>query len=250
MQRFRQLGFEVAILLLATTGFASQLAILRNGFSIRHERCTTVGGVTRLYTGSDATSYVDISNAEIDHFEIDTPPAPTPTAPTPRLASPMSIDQIVGQASDTHKMDPDLINTVIQAESGFNIRAVSQKGAQGLMQLMPVTASNLGITNPFDPEANVEGGTRYLRFLLEKYNYDLVKALAAYNAGPERVDRYHGVPPYYETQAYVARIIRDYNRKKRAEQKSATTRAAKPATTTAKARTTTPPHCRSSRPDR
>ena len=226
MKRSRQLGFGVAILLMATASFASQLAILRNGFSIQHERRTAVGGATRLYTGS---GYVDVPTAEIDHFELDTPPTPAPLAPPPAPASPMSIDQIVAQASAMHKMDSDLINSVIKAESGFNIRAVSRKGAQGLMQLMPGTATTLGITNPFDPEANVEGGTRYLRLLLEKYNYDLVKARAAYNAGPEQVDRYHGVPPYYETQAYVARIVRDYNRKKLAEQKAVKTRAPHPA---------------------
>jgi membrane-bound lytic murein transglycosylase MltF len=85
------------------------------------------------------------------------------------------------------------------------------------MQLMPQTASQLGVANSFDPNANVEGGTRYLRELLEKYNFDVVKALAAYNAGPKRVDQYHGVPPYYETHAYIARIIRDFNRQKLAE---------------------------------
>ena len=88
------------------------------------------------------------------------------------------------------------------------------------MQLMPQTASRLGVGNSFDPSANVEGGTRYLRELLERYNFDLIKALAAYNAGPQRVEQYHGVPPYYETQAYVARIIRDFNRKKLAERKA------------------------------
>src|SRR5258708_22543072 len=85
------------------------------------------------------------------------------------------------------------------------------------MQLMPQTASQLGVANPFDPNANVEGGTKYLRELLEKYNFDAVKALAAYNAGSRRVDHYDGVPPYYETRAYVARIIRDFNRQKLAE---------------------------------
>jgi len=85
------------------------------------------------------------------------------------------------------------------------------------MQLMPQTASQLGVTNSFDPKANVDGGTKYLRELLEKYNYDVVKTLAAYNAGPQRVEQYHGVPPYYETRAYIARIIRDFNRKKLAE---------------------------------
>ena len=92
-----------------------------------------------------------------------------------------------------------------------------RKGAQGLMQLMPGTASQLGVPNAFDPEANVEGGTKYLRELLERYNFDLVKALAAYNAGPQRVEQFGGVPPYYETRAYVARVVRDFNKKKAAQ---------------------------------
>ena len=103
------------------------------------------------------------------------------------------------------------------------------------MQLMPGTASKLGVSNAFDPRANVEGGTRYLSELLERYNFDVIKALAAYNAGPQRVQQYGGVPPYYETRTYVARIVRDYNRKKIAERKAAAatakaTRSQKPAT--------------------
>ena len=237
MQRYSQLGLEVASLLLATTSFASQLAILCNGFSIRHEQRSMIGGVTRLYTGSDATSYIDIPTTDIDHFELDIPRAPVPVAPDPLSPNPMTIDQIIGQASDTYKIDSDLINTIIKMESDFNIGAVSPKGAQGLMQLMPGTANDLGITNAWDPKANVDGGTRYLRFLLEKYNFDLVKALAAYNAGPERVDRFHGVPPYYETHAYVARIVRDYNRKKLAESKALKTRTPRATTIAAQART-------------
>ena len=89
------------------------------------------------------------------------------------------------------------------------------------MQLMPKTASQLGVANPFDPKANVDGGARYLRELIERYNFDLVKALAAYNAGPKRVEQYGGVPPYRETRAYVARIVRDFNKKKIAQQKLA-----------------------------
>ena len=113
------------------------------------------------------------------------------------------------------------MNSVIKAESGFNVQAVSPKGARGLMQLMPGTASQLGVPNAFDPQANVEGGTKYLRELLERYNFDLVKALAAYNAGPQRVEQFGGVPPYYETRAYVARIVKDFNKKKAAQQKAA-----------------------------
>lgn len=202
--------------LLATTPcFAAELAVLCNGFSIRYERRSVVGSVTRLYTGPNTANYVDIPNTSIDHFEADTsPPQAIQPEPTTQPAIRQSIDEIVAEASDMQKVDPDFIKSVIKAESGFNIRAISPKGAQGLMQLMPATASNLGITNPFDAKANVHGGTRYIRFLLEKYKYDAVKALAAYNAGPGRVDRYGGLPPYYETRIYVTRIIQDFNRRK------------------------------------
>jgi len=95
------------------------------------------------------------------------------------------------------------------------------------MQLMPGTASQLGVPNAFDPQANVEGGTKYLRELLERYNFDLVKALAAYNAGPQRVEQFGGVPPYYETRAYVARVVKDFNKKKAAQEKAASSSSAK-----------------------
>jgi soluble lytic murein transglycosylase-like protein len=92
------------------------------------------------------------------------------------------------------------------------------------MQLMPATAALLGVSNPFDPKANVEAGTAYLSQLLDQYNNDPIKALAAYNAGPQRVQQYHGVPPYRETKAYVARIVRDFNAKKKAQAKASQTK--------------------------
>ena len=104
----------------------------------------------------------------------------------------VDLNEAVNSASGRYRLDPDLVNSVIKAESGFNVRAVSPKGAQGLMQLMPGTASQLGVPNAFDPQANIEGGTKYLRELLERYNFDLVKALAAYNAGPQRVEQFGG----------------------------------------------------------
>ena len=152
-----------------------------------------------------------------------------PSLERQRIVCPLlNLDDVVASASGRYRLDPDLVNSVIKAESGFNARAVSPKGARGLMQLMPATASTLGVPNAFDPRANVEGGTKYLRELLERYNFDLVKALAAYNAGPLRVEQYKGVPPYYETRAYVARVVRDFNKKKAAQQNTAASDKPKP----------------------
>src|SRR5205823_9173669 len=179
----------VAFLLAAVSLSASDVAILRNGFSIHHEWREVLGAVTRLYVVADGSSYVDVSTDQIDHFEKDFSLPPSAT----KHESPKNLDEIINTISDRHHLDPDLINSVIHAESAFNPRAVSPKGAQGLMQLMPGTASQLGVRNAFDPHDNVEGGTSYLRQLLEQYNFDLIKALAAYNAGPHRVQRYRGV---------------------------------------------------------
>src|SRR5579863_5923343 len=157
--------------------FAADLAILRNGFSIRHERREVRGSVTRLYLSADKSGYVDVPNSEIERFERDLSPAAN--------SGSRGVTDLVNTASSRYHLDPDLVNSVIHAESGFDPKAVSSKGAQGLMQLMPGTASQLGVGNAFDPGANVEGGTRYLRQLLQRYDFDLIKALAAYNAGPQ-----------------------------------------------------------------
>jgi soluble lytic murein transglycosylase-like protein len=224
-------GWTVIIALLAMSALpclAADSAVLRNGFSIRHERRQVIATMTRLYLNAEGSSFVDVPTAEIDHFEAaaDEPASSLKTQvsidsvkhPTDlNVNHPVDLNEVVESASGTYRMDPDLVNSVIRAESGFNVRAVSPKGAQGLMQLMPQTASQLGVQNAFDPQANVEGGTRYLRELLERYDFDLIKALAAYNAGPQRVEQYGGVPPYYETKAYVARIVRDFNKKKLAQ---------------------------------
>jgi soluble lytic murein transglycosylase-like protein len=238
---FKKFGLAVALLLLAMPALGTDLAILHNGFSIRHERRETVGLVTRLYFGT-GKDYVDIATNQIERFEKDMSPSVAPSlvptaapaaSPTvaPTLAparsaklqplKPQELNEVIHSISDRNHLDPDFVSSVIHAESGFNQHAVSPKGAQGLMQLMPGTASKLGVSNAFDPRANVEGGTRYLSELLQRYNFDVIKALAAYNAGPGRVQQYGGVPPYYETRTYVARIVRDYNRKKIAERKAA-----------------------------
>jgi hypothetical protein len=227
-RHFRWLGIIVALAVLALPCLGAEVAVLKNGFSIKHERREILGDVTRLYVNADGSSFVDVPTSEIEHFEAasDEPasvpvknvPSKTPDFPVPPAAN---LSDVVNEASGRYRLDPDLVNSVIKAESDFHVRAVSPKGAQGLMQLMPGTASQLGVSNAFDAQANVEGGTKYLRELLERYNFDLVKALAAYNAGPQRVEQFGGVPPYYETRAYVARIVKDFNKKKIAQGKTA-----------------------------
>jgi soluble lytic murein transglycosylase-like protein len=122
------------------------------------------------------------------------------------------IEEMLREVSARYHVDPALIRAVIETESNWNSSAVSRKGALGLMQLVPETAQQLGVENAFDPKQNLDGGVRYLRLLLERYNGDLDKALAAYNAGPGAVDRAGGVPRYSETRAYVQKVTASYFR--------------------------------------
>lgn len=198
-------------------------AVLANGFSIRHLRRQALGATTRLWLGDAATGYVDVPAEQIVRFEqeeIAPPLAPAPPMPAPTGPPRLTPQQAIADAGARHQIDPEFITSVVRAESAFNPRAVSPKGAQGLMQLMPQTASLLGVADSFDPAANVDAGTRHLRELLLTYRGDVPRALAAYNAGAQRVAQYGGVPPYSETRAYVNRIIRDYNRHKLAAGKN------------------------------
>ena len=246
MSNFLKSG--VLLIALATAAWASDApapgvqviydAVLRNGFTIRHDHQEKLQDVTRLYLSADPNGgFVEVPTEEIvsvDRQEIPLPPAP-------EAATREDMERWVNSASGQHRVDADLIRSVIKAESGFNTRAVSPKGAQGLMQLMPGTASQLGVKDAFAANQNIEGGTRYLRDLLVLYNDDMAKALAAYNAGPQRVTQYHGVPPYRETHAYVARVIKDFNRTKLAARTvNQSSKASSPRTQTMKQAATKP----------
>lgn len=140
------------------------------------------------------------------------PASPVPTVPaqpasTGKNESPASLDGLISKASSRYGVDERLIRSVIQTESNFDADVVSHAGAQGLMQLMPATARGLGVENPFDPEQNIMGGTKYIKQMLDRYNNDPSLALAAYNAGPGNVDKYGGIPPFRETENYVSKVL-------------------------------------------
>jgi len=123
-------------------------------------------------------------------------------------------DDIIKKAQNKYGVEFSLIKAVIQVESGFNPKAVSKKGAKGLMQIMPINYKNLLVKDPFNPSQNIMGGTLYLQRLLKRYKYKLPLALAAYNAGPQAVDKYKRIPPYKETQNYVRKVMETYSRYK------------------------------------
>ncbi len=118
-----------------------------------------------------------------------------------------SIEPMIARHSDAQNLDPKLVRALIQAESGYNVKAVSNKGAIGLMQLMPDTASELNISNPYDPDQNIKGGTMYLRQMLDHFAGKVELAIAAYNAGPGAVEKHGGIPPFAETRDYVKRVL-------------------------------------------
>ena len=190
--------------------FAGEYAVLATGSRIHVASHESAGSKVRLYLGSGS---IEMDSAAIAEFEADdAPPPPAPRAvpaPGPSVAAVLSPQQMADNAANKYGLPPKLVRSVMKAESGFAVDAVSPKGAQGLMQLMPGTAQTLGV-DARDPAQNVDAGARYLRELLEKYNGGLRHALAAYNAGPGVVDRYRGVPPFSETINYVNRIEREW----------------------------------------
>ena len=206
----RRIG--LLLCLAATPAFAGEYAVLSSGARLHIDRHEADGAKVRLFHGS---GFVEMGSALVSGFEDDgVVPAPAPVIPETALAptpapevrvAPVIPQELADAAADKYGLPRELVRSVMAAESGMAPGAVSPKGAIGLMQLMPGTAQVLGV-NPYDPAQNVDAGARYLRDLLEKYNFGLRHALAAYNAGPGAVDKYNGVPPYRETINYVGKI--------------------------------------------
>jgi hypothetical protein len=218
-RRLVAMAAAATLLSVAVHAHAAERVTLRNGFALRCDHHALVDGHMRLYLSAGEDNYIEFAPGEIADFEkIPDPPAPAPAAPpkpSHRSAglTPADLHEMLARAGTEHNLDVDLLASVVKEESNGNAHAVSHAGAQGLMQLMPGTAADLGVHDSFQPEQNVRGGSTYLDELLTKYHDNLALALAAYNAGPDAVDKYHGIPPYHETRAYVARVIHEFNRR-------------------------------------
>jgi soluble lytic murein transglycosylase-like protein len=203
-----------ALALLSSSAFAGEYAVLTTGARIRADRHETDGGKVRLYSGQ---GYVEMDASRVQSFEtFDDPPsaapAPAPASvPEPAKAAPTPLE-LADAAAQKYGLPQALVRSVMAAESAGKTNAVSPKGAIGLMQLMPGTAKQLGV-DPNDPAQNVDGGARYLRDLVIRFDGRLWHVLAAYNAGPGAVQKYGDIPPYRETINYVMRIDKAYNRK-------------------------------------
>lgn len=221
---------SAALVLLALFGTAAAHAgeriTLTSGFTVDCLRHETSGTRLRLILASSdpanpAANYMDVPAASVATIDAIPDPPATPhlatAAAAPAAASSISaaaLHPLLAHAGEAHRIDEDLLASIVRAESGGNPHAVSRTGARGLMQLMPATAAHLGVHDAFAPSDNINGGTAYLDSLLTRYHDNLALAVAAYNAGPGAVDRFGGIPPYRETRAYVARVIREFNRRK------------------------------------
>ena len=235
IHRLTRIYLGTALLLatsLCKSADAFQRVTLRNGFSYDCARYEPIDDShIRLFLTAQTSDFIDLSRQSIATIETLPDPPQPPLAPTASsaIATP-SVPELITAAGTQHHIDADLLASVIRAESGGRANAVSRTGARGLMQLMPGTAQQLGVNDAFRPDQNIAGGTTYLDQLLDRYDphndtHGLALALAAYNAGPAAVDRYHGIPPFSETRAYVVRVMNEFKRRKLALEHGATEHA-------------------------
>jgi soluble lytic murein transglycosylase-like protein len=217
----------IGVVLIAAPAFAGEYAVLGNGFRIHADRHEAEGAIVRLYEGEGVTQ---MRAGSIDHFEAEetTPVAVTPAAVKAQAEAPaaqaqpkipVTPEELAAAAAKKYSLPESFVRSVMKVESGLHQEALSSRGAIGLMQLMPQTAKQLGV-DPKNSKENAEGGAQYLRDLLARYEDrpdQVLLALAAYNAGPGAVEKYHGVPPYAETRQYILRVLKYWDQTQKAK---------------------------------
>jgi hypothetical protein len=234
------LALALLLAILAAPCARAEYIVLRTGERIHVTGYQVIGDKYRLQLQG---GWVDVQTADVEKIEpeeVFTPVVPDPPVAPPAIAPPYR--ELVSAAASRYGVDAELISSVMEVESHFDAKAVSPKNARGLMQLLPQTAARLGVKDIFDPQENIDAGTRYLKELLQLYNNNLTLALAAYNAGPDKVQKYGDVPPYRETVSYVNQVKRKYQKSKSAAAtKTATSAAPKaPASAPASGTSATP----------
>ena len=216
--RLKSVALLLPLGLLGAQALRAEYVVLRSGQRLTVTSYQLNGDKYRLQMAGGSVEIAAEEVVAIEPEEVFTPVPATPAMKPPYR-------ELVEAAAARYNVDADLIKSVIAVESNFDPKAVSPKKARGLMQLLPETAARLGVRNIEDPQENIDAGTRYLRELLEKYNNNLALALAAYNAGPERIQRYGRVPPFAETISYVRRVRRNYENSKSSTLKKRAARA-------------------------
>jgi len=205
--RLKRAALLLSLVVLAAPTLRAEYLVLRSGQRLRVTGYQLLGDKYRLQM---AGGVVEIAAEDVVAIEPEDSFTPLPAK---AIVKP-PYRELIEAAAARYNVDADLITSVIAVESNFDPKALSRKNARGLMQLLPETAARLGVQDIYDPQENIDAGTRYLRELLEKYNNNLALALAAYNAGPDRVEQYGRVPPFTETLSYVRRVKRSYDKSK------------------------------------
>jgi soluble lytic murein transglycosylase-like protein len=214
----KRLLYLIGVFALPAAAWAGEYVLLANGFQLHADRHEVEGASVRIFSGGGMVEMPATAIAGYEEEEtVAAVPAPivaaAPVPVTPAPAIPETPVELAAWAAKKYQLPDSFVRSVMKAESGFQPNAVSPKGAIGLMQLMPDTARVLGV-DPRDPHQNADGGAQYLRQLLARYENDpnqVLLALAAYNAGPAAVERYHGVPPWRETREYILRVLKNWD---------------------------------------
>jgi soluble lytic murein transglycosylase-like protein len=197
------------LLFIAAPAVRAEYIVLKTGQQFHVTSYQLLGDKYRLQI---AGGFVDVAVGDVERIDPEDQFAAIPAPPAPAVVAPYR--EIVKAAATRYAVDEELIASVIAAESNFDPKAISKKNARGLMQLLPETAARYGVKDIFDPQENIDAGTHYLSELLKQYNNDLALALAAYNAGPEKVTQFGRIPPYTETISYVRRVKNAYEKSK------------------------------------